>query len=109
MHIDRWKDILDHINEAFEVEDQGVFKSEEHGGTSTEFIVFSSPMGKMKLEFVSKPRVEDKKTTYSNRIGSDVAIDYIYSKTEKVHTLFVYKWSDADDRWIPIDTNSFNL
>lgn len=109
MHLDRWKDILDQIHQYFAVEDQGIVESDEHGGTISEFIIFTGPMGKMKLEFISKPRVIDKQTTYSNRIGSDVNIDYIYSPTEKVYTFLVYKWSEVDNDWQPVDAGSFNL
>lgn len=107
MHLDRWKDILADINDRWTVEDQGVLKSEEYGGQSTEYIIFNSPVGKMKLEFISKPKVLDKKTTYANRIGSEVTIDYVYSPTELVHTFFAYKWSEADQAWQPIDAAGF--
>ena len=55
--------------------------------------------GKMKLEWVEKARLLDKKTTYSNRIGSEVKIDKIYSQDEKVSYMNAYKWNITTEEW----------
>jgi len=60
------------------------------------------------LEFVSKPVILDKKTTFSKRIGSDTAVEYIYSDTEKNQHLIAYTWSEAEDNWKEIDAKSFS-
>ena len=61
----------------------------------------------MRLEFIIKPLVLDKKTTYSRRIGSETAVDYVYSEDEKSYKLMAYKWSDEKDGWIEIEAESF--
>ena len=109
MHLDRWKDILGQIKENFSVLEHQTLASEERGGVTTEYIVFEGPLGKMKLEFITKPKVIDKKTTYSNRIGSEVNVDYIYSPSEKVHQFFIYRWEEAEDAWRPVEADNFNL
>ncbi|MFH0840961.1 MAG: hypothetical protein V1865_03225 [bacterium] len=109
MHLDKWKETLDLIKEKFEVEDEGVLESDEHGGTTIEYIIFTGPIGKMKMEFISKPKVLEKNTTYSNRIGSDVTIDYVYSETEKSTQLLISRWSEADDDWLPVDSSNFQF
>lgn len=109
MHVDKWKETLDLIKEKFAVEDEGVLQSEEYGGMTTEYIIFEGPIGKMKMEFISKPRVLDKNTTYSNRIGSDVTVDYIYSDTEKTTKLLISRWSEADESWIPVESSNFQF
>jgi len=81
---------------------------DERGGTDIEFIIFKGPLGRMKLEFTTKPLVLDKKTTYSRRIGSQTAIEYIYSEDEKTHKLMAYKWDDFQNDWVEIDPNSFS-
>jgi len=81
---------------------------DEHGGSDIEFIIFKGPLGRMKLEFITKPLILDKKTTYSRRIGSETAIEYIYSEDEKTHKLMAYKWDDFQNDWAEIDPNSFN-
>jgi hypothetical protein len=74
-----------------------------------EFMEFSGPLGRMRLEFVEKPVILDKKTTYSKRIGSETKVDYIYSDTEKSQSMNVYKWSDEQDDWIEMDASNFQL
>jgi len=109
MTIDKWLDLKGLIETKFEIEDQGDYYSEEHGGTKTEYLIFESRLGRVKLEFVTKPRVLDKTVSYSNRIGSDVAIDYQYSETEKNCQLFVYRWSDDSDEWAPLSSENYNF
>ncbi|MFH0950990.1 MAG: hypothetical protein V1765_00765 [bacterium] len=109
MQPDRWHDLLDQVREKFKVEDEGKEHSEEYGGSQLEFVIFDGPLGRVKLEFITKPKVVDKKLTYSNRIGSDVEIDYIYSQTEKVHQFLLYRWDEAAEGWQPLDQSQFNL
>lgn len=109
MHLDKWKDTLDLIREKFAVEDEGVLESEEYGGMVTEYIVFTGPIGKMKMEFIIKPKVLERKTSYSNRIGSDVTIEYVYSDTEKSTQLLISRWSEADNSWLPVDESNFQI
>lgn len=106
MHAERWKDLLDNIRENFEVEEfDNYFLPEEHGGTEVEYIVFDSHLGLIKLEFITKPKIIDRKTVYSNRIGSEVDIDYVYSDTEKTHELLVYRWGNSEEEWLPFENN----
>lgn len=109
MRPEKWQDIINNIKDSFEVEEQGNQHLDERGGTDIEFIVFKGPLGRMKLEFIAKPIVTDKKTTYSRRIGSETQVEYIYSKDEKSHKFTAYKWDEARDDWVEIEANNFNL
>ncbi len=80
---------------------------DEMGGTDIEFITFKGPLGRMKLEFISKPVVLDKKTTYSRRIGAETQVDYIYSKDEKSYKLKAYKWDEAREDWVEMEAGAF--
>jgi len=95
MRPEKWEKLVDDINTKFEVEDQGKEHIDEHGGTDIEFIIFKSPLGRVKLEFITKPLVLDKKMTYSRRIGSKTDVEYIYSEDEKTHRLIAYKWDES--------------
>lgn len=106
---ERWTSILGHIKDNFEVIDQGVEEYEDEGGTKVEYIVFNGPLGKMKLEFISKPVVLDKKTIYSKRIGSETKVEYVYSPDEKSHRFLALKWDDGQDDWEEIDSKNFTL
>ena len=59
------------------------------------------------MEFISKPVVLDKKTTYSRRIGSETKVDYVYSDEEKSHTLIAYKWDEDLGDWTEIEAENF--
>lgn len=105
--IEKWQEIIGKIQDNFEVEEHDQQFIDEDGGTEIDYIVFISPVGKMRLELVTKPIVLDKKTTYSRRIGSDTAVDYVYSLTEKASKLYAYKWDSAADDWQEIAADNF--
>lgn len=102
MHIDRWREVVDQIKSNFEVEENEKIKDEENQETK-ETIIFSGPLGRLKLEFFTRPKVIDKKITYSNRIGSEASVEYIFDSTEKTYQLLVYRWSEADGEWVPFE------
>ena len=106
MHLDRWREIVAQIQDNFAVEEHEKFASEEAGGEEVESIVFNGPLGRLKLEFISRPKVIDKKVTYSNRIGSESVVEYIYDPTEKIYQLLVYRWSESDNDWLPLENNN---
>ena len=109
MQPDRWKDILGNVKDNFEVEEDGNYHLDEEGGIDAEFIIFKGPLGRMKLEYITKPVVLDKKVTFSNRIGSQSEVKYIYSEEEKSNKLKVYKWDEAQDDWLEMEAKNFNL
>ncbi len=104
---DKWKDILGNIKDKFEILEHEIEHLDEEGGIDIEFIVFKSPLGKVRLEYVEKPVILDKKTTYSKRIGSETKVDYIYSEEEKSRQMIAYKWNEEDDSWEEMNPNSF--
>lgn len=107
MQIERWNEIIGNIKDNFDIVDQGEERLDEEGGVDVEFIEFNGPLGKMRLEFVTKPIVLDKKTTYSNRIGSETKVDYIYSQSEKSSKLNAYKWDNESGEWVEIESKNF--
>ncbi len=107
MHPEKWKNILGHIQDNFSVEEHDTYHLEEEGGKEVEFIVFTSPLGKIRLEYVSKPVILDKKTSYTRRIGSETKVDYVYSEDEKTTKMTAFKWDEARDDWVEIDAKAF--
>jgi len=103
---DKWEDIVANIKDKFAVEDEGSEHLDDEGGVDIEYIVFQGPVGKMRLEFVTKPVILDKKTTYSKRIGSETKVDYVYSETEKSAKMTAYKWDEGDEEWIEMDAGA---
>lgn len=102
---EKWENIVGNIKDNFSVEKEEKEHREEQGGVDVEYIIFESPLGKVKLEFISKPVVLDKKTNYSRRIGSDVKVEYVYSQEEKTHSLNAYQWDGEE--WKKIEADSF--
>ncbi|OPL12054.1 MAG: hypothetical protein AVO34_02260 [Firmicutes bacterium ML8_F2] len=105
---EKWENLVGDIKDNFEVREHQKEHSDEQGGTDTETIVFKGPLGKTKLEFITRPVVLDKKTIYSGRIGSETKVEYIYSQDEKSYKLNAYKWSEAEDSWAEINTEGFH-
>lgn len=104
---EKWENIKNNILDNFEVEDRGDVHMDEEGGIDIEYIVFAGPLGRMRLEYVMKPVVLDRKTTYSRRIGSETKVDYVYSEGEKTEKLLVYKWDESAGEWIEMEAGMF--
>ena len=107
---DRWLQLLADIKESFTVvEEDEWLEEEERGGTHYQTIVFESPIGVLKLELSDRPKVVDRHTNYSNRIGADVSMEYTYSPNEKIYELLAWRWSDDEEDWFAIDLEKLNF
>jgi hypothetical protein len=104
---EKWEKISGNVKDNFDVIDNGRTRIDDEGGVDIEYIEFNGPLGKMRLEYIIKPVVLDKKTTYSRRIGSETKVDYVYSDTEKQYILKAYKWDNGKDDWIEIEADAF--
>lgn len=105
---EKWKNILGNIKDNFAVEEKGSEHLDEEGGIDIEYVVFTGPTGKVRLEFISKPVVLDKKTIYSRRIGSETKIEYVYSETERAYKLMAYKWDEKEGEWVEMKEEMFS-
>ena len=105
---EKWKSMIGNVKDNFPVEDSGTEHIDEEGGIDIEYIVFVGPLGKMRLENVTKPVILDKKTNYSNRIGSETQVTYVYSDTEKSSKMIAYKWDENDEVWVEIEAGMFS-
>lgn len=106
MTLEKWEEIKQKILSSFEILNQETLNNEERH-EDTEAIEFIGPSGKMKVEWITRPKVLDKKTQYSNRIGSSVSVDYVYSPDEVTHTFKVYNWNEALEDWQEIKPGAF--
>lgn len=110
MSPEKWQQLKGQIQDQFkniEIEQEQLPEPEQG---EREIILFDGPLGKMRLEYYSRPMILDKITHGSRRIGSQPGVEYVYSPTEKVHQLKVYKWDDSQDDWLEIDLKgSFSL
>ena len=112
---ERWKKIIDKVEQKFGIikryqEDflvDETSQSEKIYGKK-DIILFKSPLGKIKLELIKKPRVLDRKVLHSKRIGGRVAMNYVYSKEDFVSRLEIYKENEKGE-WEIVMPNSFNI
>jgi len=95
---EKWLEIKEKIKSNFQVLNEYKTKNEERQ-EDIEAIEFNGPMGKMKVEWLNRPKIIGKKTQYSNRIGSSVSVDYVYSQDEVTNTFKVYQWNTFNDDW----------
>lgn len=104
MTLERWQDLETTIRDRFEVETRGEEPLEEGPG-KCDFIVFTSPAGKIRLEFITKPVVTGKHTGGGRRMGVATTVSYDYSDSEFSHSLYAYRWDNGD--WQEIDPKAF--
>jgi hypothetical protein len=107
MNVARWEQIKNLVKEKF----GSVVERQEADAASqetAEILEFDGPLGKMKLAFTTRPKILDKKTTYSNRVGSEVKVDYVFSAEENVQHLQAYRWNEASNDWQEVDSAMFS-
>lgn len=104
---DKWLETKEKIKSGFKIDNEYTEKNEDYH-EDKEVIEFSGPIGKMKVEWITRPKIIDKKTSYSRRIGGNVSVDYVYSPDEMTYNLKVYKWDEATGDWQEIK-KEFNL
>ncbi len=96
---EKWEYITGDVEDKFGLLEKGREFFDESGGINVDFIVFKSPLGKIRLEYAERPVILDKKTNYSHRAGTIAEVEYVYSKTEKTASFTAYKWVDGENDW----------
>lgn len=94
---EKWGIVLENIERKFEILDRGI---DEGYGQRTEWIEFENPQGKMRLEWIEKPRMTGFKTAYSKRLGTSAGkVEQTESKSEKVNFVRAYIFSEEKNDW----------
>jgi len=108
---DKWLDLIDRVEANFGIEERFKKGLGDDLPGEKEVIVFKSDaLGKVKLEWVEKPRMLDEKTIYSRRIGSDVKVEKVYDEHDVVSYLKAYRWDGASQDWQEIEAQkTFNF
>ena len=108
---DKWEQTKGHILDNFsnvEINEQELPEPEVG---KKEIVLFTGPLGQMKLEYYTKPVVLDRQTHGSRRIGSHTAVEYVYSNDEFSHQLKVYRLDSDTDAWLEMEMEkgTFNI
>ncbi|NTU99130.1 hypothetical protein HGA64_03950 [Candidatus Falkowbacteria bacterium] len=107
---ERWQSIVGQIKDSFGIIEEGNEPlGEDEGVGECHYVIFKGPLGRMKLEFITRPVILDKKTKYTNRIGSETVVEYVYSDEEKTHKLDVFKWDEDQDEWIEMEASKLGF
>ncbi|UCF77946.1 MAG: hypothetical protein JSW03_07475 [Candidatus Eiseniibacteriota bacterium] len=106
MDDERWHDLVEQIERKLKVLGKETYTQDE-GRTEIETLTFQGPEGKMMLRRTSKPLVVDKKVQFSKRIGSHRSVEYVYSPSEKVQRVQLFKWSETDRDWEEVRLDRF--
>jgi hypothetical protein len=105
MDKERWGATLDRILSEFEVVEHTKTAGSDNIG-EVETIIFVSPIGKVKLEYISRPAILDKKIIGAHRRGKSAAqVEYVYSETETTGKLNAWRYEGGD--WQVIDAQAF--
>lgn len=112
---EKWQNIIGMVDDKFGINDKRA-EEEEIGQDAKgeavfeqqEIIEFDGPLGKMKLEFTTRPIVLDKKTNFSRRIGSGVEVKYIFSDSETSTKFKAFKRDKESENWDEIDAGAFD-
>ncbi len=97
MNYEKWKEIKGQTKERFSILEEG---EENLDPGMMEFLVFESPLGKMKLEFYKKPRVIDRRMNVSKRIGAQGREELIYGDEE---VCFLKAFKEVGGEWEEVD------
>lgn len=108
MNPEKWQEIKDKIKEKFTISQQ-FNEHDEERREDKEIIIFEGPIGKIKLEYITRPVILDKKTIYSRRIGSQVEVEYVYSDDEYTHSLKIYQFNNQLNDWRELRAQQFNI
>lgn len=109
---EKWENLKIMIKDKFGLREERTEETElgeREDGTKIkeekETIEFESPMGRIRLEKIAKPKIINKRTLYSKRIGGKIKVEYIYSEDEAVCQFRAYKWEQNKNQWLEITYN----
>lgn len=106
MNQSKWLNLVDMVKNKFTVQSEGE-ETTDISGEVVKFIEWQNGDREMRAEFHLKPKVLDKKTFYSNRIGSGVKEEFIYADDEIVEFAKFFEKLPENDEWQEINMAKF--
>lgn len=113
MNDEKWYDLKEKVKEKFSDYQQSVLDTSREDDTgsqipeTTERLEFTSPLGEMRLERITHPKIIDKKAHYHKGSGG-AKVEFILSPDEVTHKLNIYK-KDETGEWRPLEVPAENL
>jgi len=109
MNQERWHEILELISSQFKVlekKKEPYGKGREIRGEKESVIFTGHPLGRIKLEFIKRPKVLEKKI-YSHRRKAGAEIEYVLSSEEFVYQLLAFRWDPETGEWVEMEPAGF--
>lgn len=107
MNDDRWFDLKEKLNSRFGEISEEITTEEREDDVGhkiqikTEKLEFDSPLGHLKIERVSRPKIVDKIAHYHKGAGA-AKVELVLSPDEMSRKIYVYKKDEVGD-WQPLD------
>lgn len=106
MNQDKWQELLIRVEKNFTVLGRGK-ESGQIEGELIEYIEWQMSDKQLRAEAHRKPKLINKKTIYSRRIGSTATEQNIYSADEEVFFTKFYERLDESDDWREVVLGDF--
>ena len=104
---DKWVQIVDRAKDKFQIEIQDKSETTREDGSweRREWVIFTGPMGRIKLERVIRPAILGRESHYSRRQGTSATVTYEYSDSETTQALNVFR--EVAGEWESMDAKAF--
>ncbi len=116
MNEERWGEIVDLIEQKFGIIEHtkeeipiGDDFEDDKAREQIESIIFNGPLGKMKVQRITRPVILRKKAHYTKRVGQGAQVEITYSEDEFTHKLKAFKWDDSADEWVEIEAGKLDF
>ena len=69
---------------------------------TVEVLEFTTPAGRMRLEWTDEPLKLSTRALAAKRIGSTVTVVHQYDENERVHRFSAYRFDAVGNRWVEL-------
>jgi hypothetical protein len=101
---ERWEDLVGMIKDKFETIGDGR-EPREDGPGQVEWIEFRGPLGHLRCEYSTHPKIIGKRAIGGHKVGSGAKMKYDYDPEAETATLKIYK--RVGDDWEEIKPDVF--
>jgi hypothetical protein len=104
---ERWTEVKELLRSQYTIDYEATEPLENSPGTMEVFEFDGGPAGYLRVEFVQKPRQLGRKVLAAARAGSESREEMVFSDTETVSFIRVFRLDDATDEWEELEKELF--
>jgi len=116
MNDEKWGDIVELVEQKFGIIERnkeevpiGDDFEEDKSREKIDSVIFNGPLGKMKIQRITRPVILDKKAHYTKTIGKGAQVEITYSDSETTSKVKAFKWDDIDKNWVEIEADKLDF